>query len=102
MGDSKVQKWSAGKGKIRLAWTKWLGRNWIDLRIMRREDDGYVHTRHGVRVTPDQLREMLPALNEMLEHIDNTEEEEKRKDTSPRPKLLPPQPFPPHPGIKEK
>ena len=77
--DSKVQKWSAGKGKIRLAWTKWLGRNWIDLRIMRREDDGYVHTRHGVRISPDQLRSMLPALNEMLEHIDNTEEEEKRK-----------------------
>ena len=79
MDDSKVQKWSAGKGKVRLAWTKWLGRNWIDLRVMRREDDGYVHTRHGVRITPDQLREMLPALIEMLEHIDNTEEEEKRK-----------------------
>lgn len=77
--DSKEQKWSAGKGKVRVAWTKWLGRNWIDFRIMRREDDAYTHTKRGLRITPNQLRSMLPILNELLEHIDNTEEEERRQ-----------------------
>jgi hypothetical protein len=50
----------------------------IDLRIMRRKDDGYEHTKSGVRLTPDQVRSLLPSLVEMLEHIDDTEEEQKR------------------------
>lgn len=76
--DSKVQKWSSGKGKLRLAWIGWRKRNWIDIRILRREDEDYVHTREGVRVTPDQLRELLPILKELLDTIDNIEEEEER------------------------
>ena len=41
-------------------------------------DEDYVHTREGVRVTPDQLRELLPILKELLDTIDNIEEEEER------------------------
>ena len=80
--DSKVQKWSAGKGKIRLAWINWRKRNWVDFRILRREDEKYVHTREGVRLSPNQLRELLPILRELIETIDNVEEEEKRKSES--------------------
>ena len=76
---SKEGKWKDGRGRVRMAWVQWRGRNVIDLRIMRRSDDEYVHTRHGFRLTPDQLRDALPALVEMLDHIDNDEEEKKRK-----------------------
>ena len=76
--DSKEKKWNDGKGRIRLAWVEFRGRHLIDLRIMRRKDDGYEHTKSGVRLTPDQVRSLLPSLVEMLEHIDDTEEEQKR------------------------
>lgn len=49
------------------------------MRIMRRTDEGYVHTRNGIRITADQLRETIPVLIEMLEHIDAQEEEEARR-----------------------
>ena len=76
--DSKEKKWNDGKGRVRLAWVEFRGRHMIDLRIMRRKDDGYEHTKSGGRLTPDQVRSLLPSLVEMLEHIDDTEEEQKR------------------------
>ena len=78
--DSKESKWNGGKGHVRLARVDWRGRSMIDIRIMRRTDDGYVHTRHGLRLTSDQLRDMLPSLGEMLDHIDNDEEEKRRAE----------------------
>ena len=78
--DSKVKKWSSGKGKLRLAWVKWGGRHWIDLRILRREDDGYVHSKEGVRLSVAQVSTMLPVLNEMLGDIDDAIEKAERKD----------------------
>jgi len=73
------KKWNDGKGRIRLAWVEFRGRHLIDLRIMRRKDDGYEHTQSGVRLTPDQVRVLLPSLVEMLEHIDDAVEEKKRQ-----------------------
>ena len=78
--DSKVKKWSSGKGKLRLAWVKWGGRHWIDLRVLRREEDGYAHTKEGIRLTPEQVRSMLPVLNEMLGDIDDAIEKAERQD----------------------
>ena len=78
--DSKVKKWASGKGKVRLAWIKWAGRYWVDLRILRREEDGYTHTKQGIRLSPEQVREMLPVLNELLQDIDDKIEEEERHD----------------------
>lgn len=76
---SKVQKYGDGKAKVKIRWLTWKGREWIDLRLFRRTDDGYVHTLKGVRFTPDQLRKVIPALSEMLEHIDDHIEEKKRE-----------------------
>ena len=79
--DGKTVKWGGGKSKVRTAWVKHRGRNWVDIRMLRRSDEGYTHTREGVRITPDQLRELMPVLAEMLDHIDNSvEQEERRKE----------------------
>ena len=78
--DSKEKKWNDGKGRIRLAWVEFRSRDMIDIRIMRRKDDGYEHTKSGLRLTPNQLRAMLPSLVEMLEHIDNAKEERDRAE----------------------
>ena len=50
---SKVHKYGDGKAKIKIGWITWKGREWIDLRLFRRTDDGYVHTQKGVRLTPN-------------------------------------------------
>ena len=78
--DSKEKKWNDGKGRIRLAWVEFRSRDMIDIRIMRRKDDGYEHTKSGLRLPPNQLRAMLPSLVEMLEHIDNAKEERDRAE----------------------
>ena len=65
--DSKVKKWASGKGKVRLAWVKWAGRYWIDLRILRREEDGYTHTKEGIRLTPEQIVNSALDIEEALD-----------------------------------
>ena len=57
-----------------------MGKNWIDFRAFRRTDDGYEATKQGVRLSPAQLRELLPHLVEMLDHITEAEEEARRKE----------------------
>lgn len=77
--DSKTQKQGRAQVRLKLSWVKWFGRNWIDLRAFRREDNGYVATRQGVRFSPEQVQEILPHLIEMLDHIAANEEEERRR-----------------------
>lgn len=77
--NSKIRKYADGRGRILLKWETWMGREWIDLRLYRRHEEGEVATRRGVRITPNQLRDMLPSLVELLEHIDDYEEEKERK-----------------------
>jgi len=77
--DAKVQKYAAGKGKYRAAWVRWMGRDWVDLRLLKRNIDGYEPSRNGVRLTVKQMRELLPILVEMLDHIDSQQEEEARE-----------------------
>ena len=78
--DSKTQKQGRAKVRLKAAWVKWMGKNWIDFRAFRRTDYGYEATKQGVRISPAQLRELLPHLVEMLDHITEAEEEARRKE----------------------
>jgi len=78
--DSKTQKQGRAQVRLKAAWVKWMGKNWIDFRAFRRTDDGYEATKQGIRLSPAQLREMLPHLVEMLDHITEAEEEARRKE----------------------
>jgi len=77
--NSKERKWSGGKGRVSVKWVSWKGKHWGDFRMMRRTEEGYVHTKNGFRLSASQLRTVLPILHEMLDHIDNEIEEEKRQ-----------------------
>jgi hypothetical protein len=46
---------------------------------MHREEGQNTHTRHGVRLTLDQAKEMLPVLLRMVEEIEDEVERNDRK-----------------------
>ena len=71
--SSLEAKWKDGRGDVRLASVDFYGKKWIDLRILR---DGKQHTRHGVRLSIEQAREMLPRLVEAIEKAQSEEEHE--------------------------
>lgn len=73
--SSLEAKWKDGRGDVRLASVDFYGKKWIDLRILR---DGKQHTRHGVRLSIEQAREMLPRLVEAIEKAQSEEEQEDR------------------------
>lgn len=73
-------KWKDGGGDVRLAYIDYYGRSWIDLRIMNTRDGKNQHTRHGVRLTLQQMKEMLPRLLEAIDECEAIEEARERKD----------------------
>tara|TARA_R100001509_G_scaffold153873_1_gene115069 strand:+ start:461 stop:712 length:252 start_codon:yes stop_codon:yes gene_type:complete len=73
--SSLEAKWKDGRGDVRLASVDFYGKKWIDLRILR---DGKQHTRHGVRLSIEQAREMLPRLVEAIEKAQSEEEQNDR------------------------
>tara|TARA_R100000406_G_C3023084_1_gene101044 strand:- start:187 stop:438 length:252 start_codon:yes stop_codon:yes gene_type:complete len=73
--SSLEAKWKDGRGDVRLASVDFYGKKWIDLRILR---DGKQHTRHGVRLSIEQAREMLPRLVEAIEKAQSEEEQDDR------------------------
>jgi len=73
--SSLEAKWKDGKGDVRLASVDFYGKKWIDLRILRQ---GKQHTRHGVRLSIEQAREMLPRLVEAIEKAQSEEEQDDR------------------------
>ena len=73
--SSLEAKWKDGRGDVRLASVDFYGKKWIDLRILR---DGRQHTRHGVRLSIEQAREMLPRLVEAIEKAQSEEEQNDR------------------------
>jgi len=77
---SMENKWKDGKGDVRLAYIDYYGKSWLDLRVMNTTDGKNQHTRHGVRLTLQQAKEMLPRLIEAIEHAENVEEERERED----------------------
>jgi len=73
--SSLEAKWKDGKGDVRLASVDFYGKKWIDLRILRQ---GKQHTRHGVRLSIEQAKEMLPRLVEAIEKAQSEEEQDDR------------------------
>jgi hypothetical protein len=73
-------KWRDGKGDVRLAFIDYYGKSWIDLRIVNTSDGKNQHTRHGVRLTLQQMKEMLPRLLEAIEECEAIEEQRSRKE----------------------
>jgi len=73
-------KWKDGKGDVRLAHIDYYGKTWIDLRVINTTDGKNQHTRHGVRLTLQQAKEMLPRLIEAIEECEAIEEARSRKE----------------------
>lgn len=73
-------KWKDGKGDVRLAYIDYYGKSWIDLRVINVTNGKNQHTRHGVRLTLEQAKEMLPRLIEAIEKCEDIEEQRSRKE----------------------
>ena len=59
-------KWKDGKGDVAVRRVDYYGKTWVDLRIMNVEDGKNQHTRHGVRLTVEQVKELELVLHELL------------------------------------
>jgi len=78
--SSMEGKWKDGKGDVRLAYVDYYGKTWVDFRVMNTTDGKNQHTRHGVRLTLQQAKEMLPRLLEAIDECDAIEEARSRKE----------------------
>ncbi len=74
----KFGKLKGADGKMKLSHVRWRGRHGIDLRVLRRTDDGYQYTRQGIRLSYNQLKEIIPQLVLISNAIQNEMEEAKR------------------------
>jgi hypothetical protein len=57
--SSMEGKWKDGKGDVRLAHIEYYGKHWLDLRILNVHEGRNQHTRHGVRLTIQQLEDAI-------------------------------------------
>ena len=78
--SSMEGKWKDGKGYVRLAHIEYYGKHWLDLRILNVHEGRNQHTRHGVRLTIQQAKEMLPRLIEAIASIEDKIESAERKE----------------------
>ena len=79
--SSMEGKWKDGKGDVRLAYVDYYGKTWVDFRVMNVTDGKNQHTRHGVRLTLQQVKEMLPRLLEAIDECEAIEEARSRKES---------------------
>ena len=56
--------------------------SWVDLRIMNVQEGKNQHTRHGVRLTVEQVKELIPRLVEFCAAYDDEIESAERSDSS--------------------
>ena len=75
-------KWKVGKGDVAVRRVDYYGKTWVDLRIMNVQDGKNQHTRHGVRLTVEQVKEMLPRLVEFCAAYDDEKESEERQNAA--------------------
>ena len=73
-------KWKDGKGDVALRLIEYYGKVWFDLRIINVSSGKNQHTRHGVRLTLEQVQEILPRIQEALEQGREMEERQDRND----------------------
>jgi len=81
----KFGKLKGTDGKLKLCHVRWRGIHGVDLRVLRRTDDGYQYTRGGVRITYKQLQEIIPQLVLISNAIQNEMEEARRIEENKKP-----------------
>jgi len=76
-------KWKDGKGHVVLSRVDWYGIKWLDLRIMNmhRAEGQTQHTKHGLRLTVKQVKELLPVLVQIVDEIESEDEKDEREKT---------------------
>jgi hypothetical protein len=72
-------KWKDNKGVIHLRSIEYYGKDWIDMRIMNMSKTPPHFTRHGVRLTLTQAKEMVVVLKEMVAAMQEKREKDERK-----------------------
>ena len=72
-------KWKDGKGVIHMRHIEYYGKDWIDVRIMNMGNTPPNFTRHGVRVTLEQAKDMQLVLKELIASMQEKRERDERK-----------------------
>tara|TARA_Y100001963_G_C6434921_1_gene288738 strand:- start:151 stop:423 length:273 start_codon:yes stop_codon:yes gene_type:complete len=74
-------KWKDGKGDIAVRRVDYYGNTWVDFRIMNVQEGKNQHTRHGVRFTVEQVKDMIPRLVEFCALFDDEQEKNERQSS---------------------
>jgi predicted YcjX-like family ATPase len=77
-------KWKDNKGVLYLRGIDYYGKQWVDLRIMNMSNTPPNFTRHGVRLTEQQVEELIPILRELVSEMKDEREMNERKESSER------------------
>ena len=77
-------KWKDNKGVLYLRGIDYYGKQWVDLRIMNMSNTPPNFTRHGVRLTEQQVEELIPILRELVSKMKDEREMNERKESSKR------------------
>ena len=72
-------KWKDGKGDIAVRRVDYYGNTWVDFRIMNVQEGKNPHTRHGVRLTVEQVKDMIPRLVEFCASFEDEQEKKERQ-----------------------
>jgi len=76
--SSMEGKWMDGKGDVAVRRGDYYDKIWVDFRIMNMKEGKNQHTRHGLRLTVEQLRELMPRLREFLDEVQDELEAKER------------------------
>ena len=77
-------KWKDNKGVLYLRGIDYYGKQWVDLRIMNMSNTPPNFTRHGVRLTEQQVEELIPILRELVSEMKDEREMNERKESGER------------------
>tara|TARA_R110002020_G_scaffold216353_5_gene423966 strand:- start:1582 stop:1866 length:285 start_codon:yes stop_codon:yes gene_type:complete len=72
-------KWKDGKGDIAVRRVDYYDKVWVDFRIMNVQDGKNQHTRHGVRLTAEQVKDMIPRLVDFINEYEDQKEQQERQ-----------------------
>ena len=76
--------WRDGKGMVFLRGIEYYKRHWVDIRILNQEKIPGTWTKHWLRLTVEQGRELLPALQQLIEEMQDEEERKQRRESGER------------------
>ena len=72
-------KWKDGKGDVAVRGVDYYENVWVDFRIMNVQDGKNQHTRHGLRITVDQVKELIPRLVDFVSEYEDEKEQTERQ-----------------------